>query len=453
MWAGRLCVDSPRRRPPEASLSIADVDRAISPASRGSPGRALYPNDRRSWVPVRGARPSRRSVPPPTAPRGAPAGRLGGRDGRRGGRRLRASRSTWCAGPPCSAGTWVVRPSSPCPAVRPPSRMWGSRSLRPVQPMLAAYGADVAGGTAETGPASVEWKLDGARVQVHRGGDDVRIFTRNLNDITARLPGSWRRSARSPAAASCSTARSIGLDDGGRPRALPGHDEPVRPTRADGVPAAACSTPSSSTCCSRRRRPCSTGRWPTGSPSSTRSPGARTPAYSPLATADRPPPRRSPVDAVAAGHEGVMVKALDVDLRGGPAGRVLAEGEAGPHPRSRRPGRRMGPRPAHRLALQPPPRRPRARRRVRDGRQDLQRPHRRAAALADRAPPGPGHRDARATCARAPRARGGDRARRRAGVTRYPGGVALRFARVRRYREDKRAADADRIEDVQALLG
>jgi DNA ligase-1 len=36
--------------------------------------------------------------------------------------------------------------------------------------------------------------------------------------------------------------------------------------------------------------------------------------------------------------------------------------------------------------------------------------------------------------------------------TRYRGGVALRFARVRRYREDKRAADADRIEDVQALL-
>jgi DNA ligase-1 len=37
--------------------------------------------------------------------------------------------------------------------------------------------------------------------------------------------------------------------------------------------------------------------------------------------------------------------------------------------------------------------------------------------------------------------------------TRYPGGVALRFARVRRYREDKSAADADRIERVQSLLG
>ena len=36
--------------------------------------------------------------------------------------------------------------------------------------------------------------------------------------------------------------------------------------------------------------------------------------------------------------------------------------------------------------------------------------------------------------------------------SRYPGGVALRFARVRRYREDKRADGANRIEDVQALL-
>ena len=43
--------------------------------------------------------------------------------------------------------------------------------------------------SAKTGEASVEWKLDGARVQVHRQGDEVRIYTRNLNDITHRLPG------------------------------------------------------------------------------------------------------------------------------------------------------------------------------------------------------------------------------------------------------------------------
>ncbi|HEV7524374.1 MAG TPA: ATP-dependent DNA ligase [Acidimicrobiia bacterium] len=60
--------------------------------------------------------------------------------------------------------------------------------LRPVQPMLAASAATVAEALAATGPASVEWKLDGARIQVHRTGNEVRVFTRNLNDVTARLP-------------------------------------------------------------------------------------------------------------------------------------------------------------------------------------------------------------------------------------------------------------------------
>jgi DNA ligase 1 len=64
----------------------------------------------------------------------------------------------------------------------------GLEVLRPVQPMLAATAKDVAEALAATGPASVEWKLDGVRIQAHRAGDEVRIFTRNLNDITARLP-------------------------------------------------------------------------------------------------------------------------------------------------------------------------------------------------------------------------------------------------------------------------
>jgi DNA ligase-1 len=60
---------------------------------------------------------------------------------------------------------------------------------RPVQPMLAASAATVAEALALTGEASVEWKLDGARIQAHRQGDDVKLFTRNLNDVTERLPG------------------------------------------------------------------------------------------------------------------------------------------------------------------------------------------------------------------------------------------------------------------------
>jgi DNA ligase-1 len=76
----------------------------------------------------------------------------------------------------------------------------GLTLLRPVQPMLAQTAADVTealalttagngGDAGSTREASVEWKLDGARIQVHRVGDDVRIYTRNLNDVTARLPG------------------------------------------------------------------------------------------------------------------------------------------------------------------------------------------------------------------------------------------------------------------------
>jgi len=60
---------------------------------------------------------------------------------------------------------------------------------RPVLPMLAATSASVADALADIdGPASVEWKLDGARLQVHRSGRDVALFTRNLNDVTSRLP-------------------------------------------------------------------------------------------------------------------------------------------------------------------------------------------------------------------------------------------------------------------------
>jgi len=59
---------------------------------------------------------------------------------------------------------------------------------RPLSPMLAAPGADLADALARTPHASVEWKLDGIRVQVHRDGERVAVFTRSLDDITARVP-------------------------------------------------------------------------------------------------------------------------------------------------------------------------------------------------------------------------------------------------------------------------
>ena len=62
------------------------------------------------------------------------------------------------------------------------------RLLQPVQPMLASPADDVASALAQLGTAALEWKLDGARVQVHKAGDEVRVFTRSLNDVTAAVP-------------------------------------------------------------------------------------------------------------------------------------------------------------------------------------------------------------------------------------------------------------------------
>ncbi len=60
--------------------------------------------------------------------------------------------------------------------------------LRPVQPMLAQTAEDLEDALARIHPARIEWKLDGARLQVHRLGTEVRAFTRNLADITDRVP-------------------------------------------------------------------------------------------------------------------------------------------------------------------------------------------------------------------------------------------------------------------------
>ncbi|MFD9568608.1 ATP-dependent DNA ligase [Streptomyces sp. NPDC059982] len=59
---------------------------------------------------------------------------------------------------------------------------------QPVQPMLAGTARSVADALTALGPCAVEEKLDGIRVQVHRSGDEVRIHTRSLDEITDRLP-------------------------------------------------------------------------------------------------------------------------------------------------------------------------------------------------------------------------------------------------------------------------
>jgi ATP-dependent DNA ligase I len=61
--------------------------------------------------------------------------------------------------------------------------------FRPILPMLASTAASVPDAVTSFARSSVEWKLDGIRIQIHRRGDEVRIYTRNLNDITDALPG------------------------------------------------------------------------------------------------------------------------------------------------------------------------------------------------------------------------------------------------------------------------
>jgi DNA ligase 1 len=65
----------------------------------------------------------------------------------------------------------------------------GFELFRPILPMLASTAADVSEAVASFDRSSVEWKLDGIRIQVHRRGDEVRIYTRNLNETTETLPG------------------------------------------------------------------------------------------------------------------------------------------------------------------------------------------------------------------------------------------------------------------------
>ncbi|CAN5881350.1 ATP-dependent DNA ligase [soil metagenome] len=88
---------------------------------------------------------------------------------------------------------------------------------RPVQPMLASTAASVTEAIIAIGEASVEWKLDGIRIQVHKDGDDVRLYTRNLNDITARLPEVVQVVRSLPARSLVLDAEALVVDAAGRP--------------------------------------------------------------------------------------------------------------------------------------------------------------------------------------------------------------------------------------------
>ncbi len=87
----------------------------------------------------------------------------------------------------------------------------------PVAPMLANSAEDVEDALDRLEEAAFEFKLDGARIQVHKGGDDVRIFTRQLQDVTERLPEviEWTRAL--PVRDAVLEGEAIALRPDGRP--------------------------------------------------------------------------------------------------------------------------------------------------------------------------------------------------------------------------------------------
>jgi DNA ligase-1 len=334
---------------------------------------------------------------------------------------------------------------------------------RPARPMLAASAPDVAAALAKISPAAAEWKIDGIRIQVHRAGDEVAVFTRTLDDITARVPEIVDAALSLPVTAAVLDGEAVALAPDGRPR-------PFQVTAA---------RIASQADVGRMR-----GQTPltpflfdllhlNGSDLIDEPAGERHRLLSEIApatlltpriiTADLAEAEAFFADAVAQGHEGVVLKSLDAPYRAGRRGGewikvkprhtldlVILAAEWG-H------GRRRGVLSNLHLGA----RDPETGGLVMLGKTfkgltdemlawqtarllDLADPPVQIAADADR-------RQAFGVVRVRPElvvevAFDGVQASRR-----YPGGLALRFARVLRFRPDKKAADADTIDAVRAL--
>jgi DNA ligase-1 len=324
---------------------------------------------------------------------------------------------------------------------------------RPVMPMLASTAASTAEALGViAGPASVEYKLDGARIQVHRDGDDVHVYTRSLADITHRVPEIVEVVRRLPSERLILDGETLSLDEDGGPR--PFQDTMAR-FGSEGAASVAL-------------RPWFfdilhvDGRDLIDEPLSTRlevlekvAGAARMPG---IVTDDPQRAEEFSSEALAAGHEGVMVKGVESVYAAGRRGKswlkvkpvltfdlVVLAVEWGS-------GRRQGMLSNLHLGARDP-----------DG--DFGRPGdfvmvgKTFKGLTDELlrwqtehfPTIETHRSSYAVHVRPETVveiaiDGVQRS------TRYPGGVALRFARVKAYRPDKAAHEADTIGSLRALL-
>ena len=192
--------------------------------------------------------------------------------------------------------------------------------LRPITPMLAQTAGDVSAALEQLGTASVEWKLDGARIQAHRVDDDVRVFTRNLADITDRVPEIVDALRALEASALVLDGEAIALRDDGRP-------EPFQITMSRFGTKVAVDELRRSTPLSALFFDCLhvDGEDLIDAPASRRlaTLDARLPTellVPRIETDDAEVAKRFLDDALARGHEGVMVKSLDAPYEAGRRG-------------------------------------------------------------------------------------------------------------------------------------
>jgi DNA ligase 1 len=319
--------------------------------------------------------------------------------------------------------------------------------LQPVLPMLAGSSESVTAALEATGFASVEWKLDGARVQVHRSGREVRIFTRNLNDVTARLSEIVALVLELPVSEVVLDGEAIGVSEDARPQKFQdtmsrfGTETIADPRalrafffdclRADGV--------------DLLDEPLSARREVLERVA----PGCVVPS---LVTEDAEAGEAFLAEALAAGHEGVMVKALSSTYEAGRRGSawrkvkpvrtldLVVLGVEWGH------GRRRGWLSNLHLGARGPDETfvmvGKTFKGLTDALLTWQTERLQELATSD---------DGHVVLVRPELvveiALDGVQASKR-----YAGGVALRFARVRGYRPDKSPADADTIDTVRALL-
>src|SRR3970282_1557473 len=98
-------------------------------------------------------------------------------------------------------------------------RALGLRLFTPVKPMMAEMAGDLKDGLdAHGGETALEYKFDGARIQIHKRGDEVRVFSRRLTDVTASVPEVIEIARGIPANEFLMEGEVVGLDARGRPR-------------------------------------------------------------------------------------------------------------------------------------------------------------------------------------------------------------------------------------------